>query len=52
MQEYQLAKVIRAQSADSDGSLLAGILEMLQEQNRAMQKQYKSQQQMLVDMIG
>ena len=39
-------------STDSDGSSLAGVLEMLQEQNRTMQEQYKAQQQMLLDMIG
>ena len=38
-------------SADSEGSSLAGVLEMLQEQNRAMQEQYKAQRQMLLDMI-
>jgi len=43
---------------DSDGSSLAGMLEMLQEQNRAMQeqnramqKQHQSQQKMLLEMI-
>jgi len=38
--------------SDSDGSSLAGVLEMLQEQNRAMQEQYKAQQKMLLDIIG
>ena len=44
--------------ADSDGSSLAGVLEMLQEQNRAMQEQnramqeqHQSQQKMLLDMM-
>ena len=39
-------------SADSEGSSLAGILEALQEQNKAMQEQYKAQQKMLFEMIG
>ena len=30
---------------------MAGVLEMLQEQNRAMQEQHKTQQKMLLDMI-
>ena len=38
-------------SAYSKGSLLAGVLKMLQEQNRAMQEQHKAQQQMLLDLI-
>ena len=38
-------------STDSVGSSLAGVLEMLQEQNRAMQEQHNTQQKMLVDMI-
>ena len=38
-------------STDSEGSSLAGVLEMLQEQNRAMQKQHKAQQKMLLDLI-
>ena len=38
-------------STDSEGSSLAGVLEMLQEQNRAMQEQHKAQQKMLLDMI-
>ena len=38
-------------STDSDGSSLAGVLEMLQEQNRTMQEQYKAQQQMLLDKL-
>ena len=38
-------------STDSEGSSLAGVLEMLQEQNRAMQEQHKTQQKMLLDMI-
>ena len=38
-------------SADSEGSSLAGILEMLQEQNRAMQEQDSAQQKMLLDLI-
>ena len=38
-------------STDSKGSSLAGVLEMLQEQNRAMQEQHKTQQKMLLDMI-
>ena len=44
--------------ADYDGSSLAGVLKMLQEQNcamqeqnRAMQEQHQSQQKMLLDMI-
>ena len=37
-------------STDSKGSSLAGVLEMLQEQNRTMQ-QHKTQQKMLLDMI-
>ena len=31
--------------ADSDGSSLAGVLEMLQEQNRAMQEQNRAMQE-------
>ena len=38
-------------STDSEGSSLAGVLEMLQEQNRAMQEQHKAQQKMLLDLI-
>ena len=38
-------------STDSEGSSLAGMLEMLQEQNRAMQEQHKAQQKMLLDLI-
>ena len=36
---------------DSEGSLLAGVLEMHQEQNRTMQEQHKAQQKMLLDLI-
>ena len=38
-------------STDSKGSSLAGVLEMLQEQNRVMQEQHKAQQKMLLDLI-
>ena len=38
-------------STDSEGSSLAGLLEMFQEQNRAIQEQHKTQQKMLLDMI-
>ena len=37
--------------ADSEGSLLAGVQEMHQEQNRTMQEQHKAQQKMLLDLI-
>ena len=37
-------------STDSEGSSLAGVLEMLQAQNRAMQEQHKAQQKMLLDL--
>ena len=39
-------------NTDSEGSSLAGVLEMLLEQNQAMQEQYKAQQKMLLDMMG
>lgn len=38
-------------ATDSEGTSLAGVLEMLQEQNRAMQEQHQTQQKMLLDMI-
>ena len=38
-------------STDSEGSSLAGVLEMLQEQNWVMQEQHKAQQKMLLDLI-
>ena len=38
-------------STDSEGSSLAGVLEMLQEQNRAMQEQHKAQHKMLLELI-
>ena len=38
-------------TTDSEGTSLAGVLEMLQEQNRAMQEQHQTQQKMLLDMI-
>ena len=38
-------------NTDSEGSSLAGVLEVLQEQNHAMQEQHKAQQKMLLDMI-
>ena len=34
----------KCKCTDSDGSLLAGVREMLQEQNRSMQEQHKAQQ--------
>ena len=37
--------------ADSESASLAGVLEMLQEQNRSMQEQHKAQQKMLLDMM-
>ena len=36
---------------DSESASLAGVLEMLQEQNRSMQEQHKAQQKMLLDMM-
>ena len=41
----------KGRSTDSDSSSLAGVLEMLQEQNRSMQEQQKAQQKMLLEMI-
>ena len=41
----------KGKSTDSDSSSLAGVLEMLQEQNRSMQEQHKAQQKMLLEMI-
>ena len=38
-------------NADSKGSSLAGVLEMLQEQNRAMQEQHQAHQRMLLDLL-
>ena len=38
-------------SIDSQDSSLTGVLEMLQEQNSAMQEQHKTQQKMLLDII-
>ena len=38
-------------STDSEGSSLPGVLEMPQEQNRAVQEQHKAQQNMLLDLI-
>ena len=41
----------KGRSTDSDSLSLAGVLEMLQEQNRSMQEQQKAQQKMLLEMI-
>ena len=41
----------RGKNTDPESSSLAGVLEMLQEQNRAMQEQHKAQQKMLLDLI-
>ena len=41
----------KGKSTDSESSSLAGVLEMLQEQNRSMQEQHKAQQKMLLEMI-
>ena len=41
----------RGKNTDPESSSLAGELEMLQEQNRAMQEQHKAQQKMLLDLI-
>ena len=38
-------------TTDPESSSLAGVLEMLQEQNRSMQEQHKAQQKMLLDMM-
>ena len=38
-------------NTDPESSSLAGVLEMLQEQTRAMQEQHQTQQRMLLDMI-
>ena len=41
----------RGKNTDPESSSLAGVLKMLQEQNRAMQEQHKAQQRMLLDLI-
>ena len=41
----------RGKNTDPESSSLAGVLEMLQEQNHAMQEQHKAQQKMLLDLI-
>ena len=41
----------RGKYTDPESSLLAGVLEMLQEQSRATQEQHMAQQKMLLDLI-
>ena len=41
----------RSKNTDLESSSLAGVLEMLQEQNCAMREQHKSKQKMLLDLI-
>ena len=41
----------RGKNTDPESSSLAGVLEMLQEQNCVMQEQHKAQQKMLLDPI-